>query len=297
MPSESAAKLRSHPVSPPWRRRFLVVAAATALLGMAGRSAGDAAPARTPNPTWDRTGRYAVTFDDEFNATSVDTATWEEGWYLGLGTSGVSQPVNSAEIACYDSNNVSEAGGYLHLRLAHVATTCQGTSHPYTGALVDTRLSFSQDGGAFEARVDIPATSTGSAVGWPAWWQVGNGPTWPRTGEIDTIEGLEGSTAIHLHYVDATGDPQGPGISVNPPQTGWHTFGEAWNQSTKTVTFYWDGVQRWTHAFDGTDPEYLIFTYTMASNSVPAPSSPSSMRVDWVRVWRARTPAGHPRAG
>ncbi|MGO9160377.1 MAG: family 16 glycosylhydrolase [Streptosporangiaceae bacterium] len=237
-------------------------------------------------PSWDPGGSYSLTFDDEFNSAGVNTSVWEEGWYLGLGGTGTTSPVDSAMDNCYSSANVSQPGdGYLHLTLTDTASTCNGVQEPYTGALVDTRLSFSQASGAVEARVYLPATASGQVAGWPAWWM--NGPDsvgWPAHGEIDQVEGLSGSTAAHLHYTDSNGD-EGPGWTSAAPYAGWHNFGVAWSTATQTVTFYWDGQPVFSHAFTPGYPEYLIFDNSMSSAS-PQPSAwPSAMLVDWVRAW------------
>jgi len=216
-------------------------------------------------------------FGDEFNGTSVDTSKWETGWF---GT-GISGPVNSEEIACYDSSLVSEHDGALFLTLVQRQATCKGSTKQYSTGAVNSRLSFSQQYGSFEARVYLTSDINGNIAGFPAWWQ--NGPasvSWPQHGEIDTVEGLHGPTCAHLHYVDSNG-AQGPGFCTSTPLAGWHTFGESWSPSE--VTFYYDGVQVWTHSFNGPYPEYLVFDYGLRSGDVILPDT--SMQVDWVRVW------------
>src|SRR6266550_2943765 len=52
-----------------------------------------------PNPIGP-SGSWQMLYDDEFNATTLNTTVWTPGWF---GT-GISGPVNSAETACYNSN-------------------------------------------------------------------------------------------------------------------------------------------------------------------------------------------------
>jgi hypothetical protein len=54
------------------------------------------------------------------------------------------------------------------------------------------------------------------------------------------------------------------------------------------VTFYWDGQPVFTHQFidRGSQPQYLIFDYQMASQAIAPPTGGSTMLVDWVRVWQ-----------
>lgn len=258
---------------------------------------GDAAPARAsasagpaPAPTWDPRGSHTLTFDDEFAGRGVDTARWEEGWFVRPGDGGFSGPVNpGSDQACDSAANVSQPGdGYLHLELTHTPSTCSGSRYPYSAALVNTRLSFSQEGGSFEARVYIPPVRSSSgaveAAGYPAVWL--NGPSdvpWPQHGEIDLVEGMGGATAAHLHYDDSAGTAQAPGWTSPAAYTGWHDVGASWDPSHQTVTIYWDGTAVFTHAFPATDPEYLILGYSMGSR--PPAAFPSAMLVDWVRAW------------
>ena len=67
---------------------------------------------RTPIPTGVG-GDWKLTFDDEFDGTSLDTARWSTGWY----GSGITPPVDSKEIDCYDPAQVTEGGGTLDLTL------------------------------------------------------------------------------------------------------------------------------------------------------------------------------------
>jgi hypothetical protein len=253
-------------------------------------------------PSWDPGGTYAPAFDDEFAGSGVNTSAWEEGWFLGHGNTGISDPVNPSPTtpACYSSDNVSQPGdGYLHLALTATPSTCSdgagngSGSHSFTGALVDTRptssdpSSFSQAGGSFEARVYIPPASpspgVAEAAGYPAVWL--DGPAsdpWPSHGEIDILEGLGGNTAAHLHYQQGATPPAWTSPAA---YTGWHNLGASWDLSGHTVTIYWDGTAVLTHEFDATDPEYLILGYSLGSNSPPAPSLPSQMLVDWVHAW------------
>src|SRR6185437_15367710 len=67
--------------------------------------------ATTPGPVG-QSGSWNLIFSDEFNSTALDRTKWTPGWF----GSGITGPVNSSELACYDSAHVTEAGdGNLHL--------------------------------------------------------------------------------------------------------------------------------------------------------------------------------------
>jgi hypothetical protein len=238
-------------------------------------------PPSGSGPSWDPNGTYTSTFVDEFNGTAVDTAKWETGWF---GT-GITNRANSSEDDCYSSANVSESGGFLHLLLTAVHNTCSSGTQPYTGALVNTRRSFTRTFGSYEARVCMPdSNADGRVDGWPAWWMNGvDPPSWPAHGEIDIAEGRHGTVASHLHYL-LNGADANAGFTPASPYTGCHTFGVRW--ASGTATLYYDGVQVWTHAFTATTPEYLIFDYAVDVQLTGSAIIPGSeLTVDWVRAW------------
>jgi beta-glucanase (GH16 family) len=226
------------------------------------------------------------TFASGFNGTSVNTARWAKTWWDNPGNgNGISWSNNPYMTACYAASHDSESGGYLRMRLDRTPNTC-GTRRSYTGAVLDTHASFSQEGGAFEARVFLPCNAQGQVYGWPAWWTVDN--TW--TGEIDNVEGgsiaagRAGGTAANLHY--ASQPPTG--WVSGSPLCRWHDFGTKWNAATRTVTFYWDSRRVYSQPFPvgAGHPEYLVFDYQMFANGIPPPSRGATMLVDWVRAWR-----------
>ena len=232
-----------------------------------------AAGSRTPEPTWAPDAGYRLIFDDEFNGTKLGS-DWTPGW-LGAGITG---PVNSMETAAYSSANVTEKGGTLNLTLARTPVTSSRGAYPYTGALVTTRGHFTFTYGYVEWRVYLPESAGGLVADWPALWADGTG-TWPSTGELDVMEGLNGNAAGH--FISSSGSA---GVFTTGPIHGWHTFGAAWQQGM--VTYYYDGQQVGAITKDITgDPMFLVMDNTIAATSPSASSYPAVMRVDWVRVW------------
>ena len=242
-------------------------------------------PSQTPvivRPTWLTTGAPVITFADDFNDTVVDPAKWETGWF---GT-GLTDPVNSTNDNCYDSKQVSESGGYLHLIAVAQSNTCKGATRPYTSGMVTTRGKFGQGPGSYEARICLPdADGNGLVDNFPAWWVNGMASGF-ADGEIDVVEGIgSGRTKATVHY-DASHIQAGQYSAT--PLVGCHNFGADW--SNGQVTFYYDGVKLFSHAFvvsPSTAKLVLILNQAVddSHSATVVPAGGNDMRVDWVRVW------------
>jgi beta-glucanase (GH16 family) len=245
------------------------------------------APSSTPlAPSWPQTGIPKLTFSDEFDGLGVDTNKWERGWFA----EGVTNGVNANNLNCYDTTQVSQHDGMLHLTVVQRQASCNGGTRQYVSGLVNSRprgtKGFQQQFGSFEARVCLSdANSDGLVDGFPAWWT--NGPSnvsWPEHGEIDAVEGIGGRTKASLHYITstATGTAYGSGTYSATALIGCHNFGFAWTATD--VTFYYDGVKFYAHAFRGPYPQYLILNYALRSTEQTIVGS--EVAVDWVRVWQ-----------
>lgn len=126
--------------------------------------------------------------------------------------------------------------------------------------------------------------SNGSPENWPAFWS--NGQTWPRDGEIDVMESLGGEPRWHYHY-EQNGSHRsiGSGFNLISPKTGWHTFGALWEPGR--ITFYYDGRNVGTVTSGVTSkPHYLIINHALSNSISPPVKVPSTLRVDYVRVWK-----------
>lgn len=229
-------------------------------------------------------GTWHAIFDDEFNAEGLDTSQWSTGW-LGSGVTAPTDPL--AELACYDPAQVREGGGELDLGLAAQTESCPSWSgsnrEPYAGALISTDGDFSYTYGFLEARVWLPATSSGTIADWPGVWA--DGQLWPQDGEDDLVEGLGGDACWHFHYGPSASAANAPGGCANGTFAGgWHTFGSDWGPGS--VTYYYDGKQvgRITEGITGA-PMFLVVDLSVGSLGGPA-VAPARLRVDYVRVWQ-----------
>jgi beta-glucanase (GH16 family) len=218
-------------------------------------------------------------FRDDFNGATLDRSKWRPNWLAGTDDA-VTKPVNSNEQSCYDPAQVSVGGGYLHLNA--VSRACRannGVTYPYASGLIESAGHFTFTYGTIEARIWVPPGTAGVA-NWPAFWANGTG-TWPITGELDVMEGLEGHTCFHFH--STLGGPGGCAPLASP--SGWHTYAADWEPGS--VTYFYDGVQvgRVTSGITAS-PMYLILNLAVSPSISPPVQLPSEMLVDWVRVTR-----------
>ncbi|QMU76324.1 glycoside hydrolase family 16 protein [Streptacidiphilus sp. PB12-B1b] len=219
-------------------------------------------------------GYWNPVFDDEFDGTALDTASWTPNW---LGCPGcTTAPVTLNESEAYAPSQVSVGGGYLHLQAAARPTTLDGTTYPYLSGMVqsDGKVQFAY--GAFEARIYLPPSGR-SIANWPAFWT--DGQNWPIDGEMDVMEGLGGSACFHFHSLLG-----GPGGCAFGDFSGWHTYGADWEPGS--VTYYYDGTEvgRITSGITPS-PMYLILNYAVGGSGGRT-VVPAAMEVDYVRVWQ-----------
>ncbi|HVB37522.1 MAG TPA: glycoside hydrolase family 16 protein [Vicinamibacterales bacterium] len=248
---------------------------ATATTGTTGATGatGATAPTATAGPPGPASSWLPMVFDDEFNGTTLDTSKWSTGWF----GAGITAPVTSGELECYDPAQVSEGGGELDLNLAPHTETCGGQTRPYASAIITTNGHFSFTYGYMEVRAWLPGV--GGIADWPGIWA--DGQTWPQDGEIDVMEGLNMSACWHFHNAQgATG-----GCAAGNYSGGWHTFGADWEPGS--VTWYYDGLPVGTDSSGITSsPMYLVLNLA-ADHTYGGPiNAPAAMRVDYVRVWQ-----------
>ncbi len=148
------------PVRAPGHRRVRASAptlSATRLASILGLAATLATPAfaQTPAPVG-VPGTWTLTFEDEFNGTTLDGSKWK----LGQGDAGIEGPGGN------NPANTTVANGKLTLRASTDPVAFSGTNFAYSTGEISSYMRFKQTGGYLEARMRWDQ-ATGL---WPAFW-------------------------------------------------------------------------------------------------------------------------------
>lgn len=235
-------------------------------------------------------GAWKLTLNSDFSGRKLDTAVWRPGWF----GSGITGPLSKHETACYSDHHVRVSHGTVQMTVTRSRSRCGGETRPYTGAVLSTnprdgrrRGGFTYRYGVLEARVFLPSADRSKVADWPG--VVGLGYIWPRNGEDDILENLDGVVCSRWH---SPGFAPGGNLGACHPgfTPGWHIVSSNWEPGS--VTWYYDGIEV-AHASRGitSDPMYIVLVNT-TSIKAPGVAKPDTMRVGYVRVWQ-RAHAGH----
>jgi len=190
-----------------------------------------------------------------------------------------------------------EAGALVISATPTPAALQEVVGRPYVSGLITTEPSFRQRFGYFEMRARLPA---GRGL-WPAFWLVSL--THAGHFEIDVFEMLghepqtiyqsthRGDHGVHLRRdvgFDTTAD--------------WHRYGLKWTPDA--LVWYVDGKE--TARTDGTmfrdaPPMYMLANLSVGGSWPGHPDAstrfPAEMRIDYIRAYRRRCPAGKDECG
>ena len=229
--------------------------------------------------------KAALTFQDEFDGTAVDSSKWNiisrNIYYNGV-------------LSAHNPDMVSVKNGYLAIELKPIPYR----SMNYSGGEIDTRDKFNQQYGYFEARMKMPG---GSAVH-PAWWLWPQSDRWPPEIDIVEFKGNEPTNAYmtihwsengivraHPKQVDFDGDHFSEAAYEGPDFTqDFHVYGVEWGPDR--LVWFIDGVER--HRISRhipQEPFMLIIDLALdmyGGPLLPSTHLPVSLLVDYVRVYR-----------
>ncbi|WP_344111998.1 glycoside hydrolase family 16 protein, partial [Nocardioides humi] len=248
-------------------------------------------------------GRYACTFEDEFDGTALDRSTWvvQETAVTGISALGK---------GCYvdDPDNIRVASGQLHLtaRKEPAFFPCKGPLFTYnaerTAATIGTYGKFTQTYGRFEFRAKMPATTvTGIHSALWLYPQKHTYGGWPNSGEVDVAEWFSadaGRVYPSVHYAgENTLLSTGYNCTMATAGTEYHRYAVEWTPTS--MRFLYDGKECFSHAWTPSapltapqpfdQPFYVVLTQVFGGswNAITQQTPPeATMSVDWVRVWQ-----------
>jgi len=233
---------------------------------------------------------YQMVWSEEFNGTSIDGSKWN----IDNGNPGANN-----EKEYYQAANASVTNGNL------VITAKQQTvgGQPYTSAKLNSAGKYTVQFGRIEARIKVPMVQ-GT---WPAFWMLGsniNTVSWPQCGELDIMEHVNTSNLIlgTMHWNNNGHVQYGSSTTTTPGD--YHLYAIEWDSST--IRWYVDNTLYQTaniaNGINNTGafqlPFYIILNLAIGGdlpgNTIDNNSLPTSMYVDYVRVYKLTNAASPP---
>jgi beta-glucanase (GH16 family) len=245
-------------------------------------------------------GTWRLVWSDEFD---VDGAPSASNWGYEKGF------VRNQELQWYQPDNAKVANGLLTIaaQKVHVANPNyqSGSSdwktnrqyYDYTSTSMTTSGKHSWQYGRFEMRARID-TRQGS---WPAFWILGNGTSWPASGEVDIMEYYANKVLANVCK------PSGSTCGWASTNQQLSSLGSTWSSQFHVWAMEWDATKIDLYLDDklvnhftvsdavtsGTNPYtarpfYILVNLAIGANGGdPANTSfPITYEVDYVRVYQ-----------
>ena len=247
---------------------------------------------------------YSLIWSEEFDGNSLDASKWNIETGYGPNDSGWGN--DESQLYMNSSDNLKVEGGNLVITARCDSGLCGKRDGSITSAKINTKDKFEFKFGKAIARIKVPS---GKST-WPAFWMLGaNFPetTWPNSGEIDIMEVFQSSSNINTahfatHWFHDNASPV-PGwrfftqerMLDEPLSDDFHEFETVWDENE--IVGKIDGVTYYRKAIDPVvNSEFLKEFYMILNVAIDgtlgaAPeqiiTTPQSMLVDWVRVYKS----------
>lgn len=256
----------------------------------------------TTPPAW------KLAFDDQFGTQGLNTEKWlprQLGMY---------NPDGSRTCSMSDESTVAVRDGVLQLmamtdpdRVDEACYTKYGTFDYMLNGHVATAGKFDFTHGVAAARIKFPQGRGQHGAFWMQTTAPDKVPGNPAVSgaEIDVVEFFgegypEGGLASFIYYLNQAGENEKVG-GVWPRATRQLPPGDAWWRSYHVFSVEWTPKQ-YVFRVDGREifrtkegvsgvPQYLILSLLTSDWELPKldeESLPTTMEVDWVRVWQQR---------
>ena len=238
-------------------------------------------------------GQWKSTFGDEFDGSSVNKKLWSghnDALYYGPRRCASTYP---------DLRSVKDGKLVMQTKVATPKRTAKARAKAkckygvYDGAVVSTENSYHFQYGVVAARVKFSPDPGQHAAVWLQSYQ-------PNGGEIDIMEtfgykrGVQNKT--HRVLADGTIISEGGYIPNNTPKTDkswwdqYHVVSVEWSKGQ--YVFRLDGVETLrTNRGISQAKDFLMISWASSDWELPrmdAAKLPSTMSVDWVRVWQEK---------
>lgn len=288
----------------------IILSASFLLFTLLGCSQNDDTKTTTPTPS----ATEDFDLDESALAASGFTKIYEENFTGDLNQWQVWEGgAFNEELQLYQRQNLIVANGILQIKSVKQNVTGpvlpdsdELSDYGYTSGRIESKYSIGPTAAnpkiRISARIKIP-----EAYGmWPAFWSYGN--PWPTHGEIDIMEGIgDAHRYITNYYYGSVADTPVTSDDLTAEEitttkdlsNSFHVYELIWTKTS--LTFLLDGQVMETKTATQPGQQYIPSMFGKSQNIIlnlavgggmfqnldPSKIQPSSMYVDWVKVFRA----------